>query len=139
MLESVASLMIPGVAATLQGAERCSGRLFTGVGSVTAILISGRLFSVFTPQSLLHTTPEYTFVLQRSQRNVVDSCGHVPTASGSRLTQLSAHCSTSVYLSEYQESSGFLLYRSCYHWRRSIGAMVAVYILDRITVDRRSR
>src|SRR5438128_11475581 len=39
------------------------GGFFTGVGSVSAILISGRLFTVFTPQSLLRTTPESSFVL----------------------------------------------------------------------------
>src|SRR5437879_11347789 len=39
------------------------GGFFTGVGSVSAILISGRLFTVFTPQSLLRATPESSFVL----------------------------------------------------------------------------
>ena len=39
------------------------GGFFTGVGSVSAIIISSRLFSVFTPQSLLRTTPQSTFIL----------------------------------------------------------------------------
>src|SRR5690348_3861495 len=39
------------------------GGLFTGIGSLSAIMISGRLFSVFTPQSLLQTTPGFSFVL----------------------------------------------------------------------------
>ena len=39
------------------------GGAFSGIGSVTAILISGRLFSVFTPQSILRTAFNSEFVL----------------------------------------------------------------------------
>ena len=39
------------------------GGFFSGLGSVSAILISGRLFSVFTPQSFLRTTPGSPFIL----------------------------------------------------------------------------
>jgi PiT family inorganic phosphate transporter len=62
--KSVASLMEPGP----QGKPRRRGPLLwggilTGLGSVSAIVISGRLFSVFTPQSILTTTPESSFIL----------------------------------------------------------------------------
>ncbi len=39
------------------------GGIFSGLGSASAILVSGRLFSVFTPQSLLRATPTSSFVL----------------------------------------------------------------------------
>ena len=52
--KSVASLMMPEPSASPPRRRALLwGGFFTGVGSVTAILISGRLFSVFTPQSLL--------------------------------------------------------------------------------------
>lgn len=63
--KSVASLMdTPGP----QGIRRRRvpllwGGIFTGLGSVSAIVISGRLFSVFTPQSILRTVPGSSFVL----------------------------------------------------------------------------
>ncbi len=62
--KSVASLMEPGP----QGKPRRRGPLLwggicTGLGSVSAILISSKLFSVFTPNSILTTTPEPSFIL----------------------------------------------------------------------------
>ncbi len=39
------------------------GGLFSGLGSASALLIAGRLFSVFTPQSLLNAPPPASFVL----------------------------------------------------------------------------
>ncbi|OLD02085.1 MAG: hypothetical protein AUJ07_09105 [Crenarchaeota archaeon 13_1_40CM_3_53_5] len=39
------------------------GGFFSGLGSASAILISGRLFSVFTPQSILRTSPGSPFIL----------------------------------------------------------------------------
>src|SRR5256885_1378692 len=39
------------------------GGLFSGLGSVAAILISVRLFSAFAPQSFLQTAPESSFIL----------------------------------------------------------------------------
>src|SRR2546429_5959258 len=39
------------------------GGLFSGLGSVAAILISVRLFSAFAPQSFLQTTPGSSFIL----------------------------------------------------------------------------
>ena len=62
--KSVASLMMPGPSGSPPKRKPLIwGGVFTGIGSVAAILISGRLFSVFTPQSLLRTTPGYPFVL----------------------------------------------------------------------------
>jgi len=62
--KSVASLMTPKAPGS--GLNRWPllwGGVFSGVGSVTAILIAGRLFSVFTPQTILSTTFDTTFVL----------------------------------------------------------------------------
>src|SRR6184192_4659026 len=39
------------------------GGIFSGLGSVAAILISVRLFSAFTPQSFLQTAPGSSFIL----------------------------------------------------------------------------
>src|SRR5438552_16594742 len=39
------------------------GGVFSGLGSVAAILISVRLFSAFTPQSFLQTAPGSSFIL----------------------------------------------------------------------------
>jgi len=39
------------------------GGIFSGMGSVAAVLISGRLISVFTPQSILHVSFDSSFVL----------------------------------------------------------------------------
>src|SRR5436190_21982020 len=39
------------------------GGIFSGLGSVAAILISVRLFSAFTPQSFLQTAPGPSFIL----------------------------------------------------------------------------
>src|SRR5437879_13473524 len=62
--KSVASLMMPGPSGSPPKRKPLIwGGFFTGIGSVSAILISGRLFTVFTPQTLLHTTPESSFVL----------------------------------------------------------------------------
>src|SRR3989442_249895 len=39
------------------------GGVFSGLGSVSAILISGRLLTVFTPQSILRNTTDSSFIL----------------------------------------------------------------------------
>ena len=39
------------------------GGLFSGLGSILAIIISVRLFSAFTPQSFFQTTPGVSFIL----------------------------------------------------------------------------
>jgi len=39
------------------------GGLFSGLGSILAIIISVRLFSAFTPQSFFQTTPGFSFIL----------------------------------------------------------------------------
>src|SRR6266705_736668 len=39
------------------------GGIFSGLGSIAAILISVRLFSAFTPQSFLQTSPGSSFIL----------------------------------------------------------------------------
>src|SRR5437899_1720690 len=63
--KSVASLM----SASGPGGPRLGrrpllwGGLFSGLGSVSAILISGRLLTVFTPQSILRNTTDSSFIL----------------------------------------------------------------------------
>ena len=63
--KSVASLM----SASGPGGPRMGrrpllwGGLFSGLGSVSAILISGRLLTVFTPQSILRNTTDSSFIL----------------------------------------------------------------------------
>src|SRR5256885_7845605 len=39
------------------------GGVFSGLGSVSAILISGRLLTVFTPQSILRSATDSSFIL----------------------------------------------------------------------------
>jgi len=61
--KSVASLMVGPTGFVPRRKPLLWGGLFTGIGSVSAIIISSRLFSVFTPQSLLRTTPGSSFIL----------------------------------------------------------------------------
>lgn len=65
--KSVASLMTDPETAGFRPTYRALfwGGLFSGLGSLSAILISGRLFAVFTPENLLgpQTTPGYSFIL----------------------------------------------------------------------------
>src|SRR5437660_7711059 len=113
------------------------GGFFTGVGSVTAILISGRLFSVFTPQSPLRPTPESTFVLAALGGATL----WILAATFLRLPVSSTHAIVgaivllAVYLFGVSGVQwGFLLYRVVLPLAAGpIGAMVAIYILDRLT------
>ena len=63
--KSVVSLMVGPGTTGFQPSRRplLWGGLFSGIGSISAILISGRLFSVFTPQKILGTAPDSAFVL----------------------------------------------------------------------------
>jgi PiT family inorganic phosphate transporter len=63
--KSVVSLMIDPETAGFRQSYKALlwGGVFSGIGSVSAILIAGRLFSVFTPQSLLLSVPGSLFVL----------------------------------------------------------------------------
>jgi inorganic phosphate transporter, PiT family len=62
--KSVASLMsTPGPGARLGRRPLLWGGFFSGLGGISAILISGRLLTVFTPQSILTTTPDSSFIL----------------------------------------------------------------------------
>ena len=62
--KSVASLMVPKTPGSrLNRWPLLWGGIFSGLGSLAAILIAGRLFSVFTPQTILSTTFDSTFIL----------------------------------------------------------------------------
>ena len=63
--KSIAPLMIDPGGTGWRPSRRALiwGGLFTGLGSVSAILISTRLLSVFTPENLLQTTPGSAFIL----------------------------------------------------------------------------
>lgn len=63
--KSVVSLMTDPETAGFRPSYRplLWGGFFSGLGSVSAIIISGRLFDVFDPKRLLTTTPSSTFIL----------------------------------------------------------------------------
>lgn len=63
--KSVASLMTDPETAGFRPTYKALlwGGLFSGLGSLSAIIISGNLFSVFTPEEFLQSTPGYSFIL----------------------------------------------------------------------------
>jgi len=61
--KSVASLMPLGPEGRVSRRPLLWGGFFSSLGSVSAVLISGRLFSVFTPQSILRSSFDSSFVL----------------------------------------------------------------------------
>src|SRR3989449_8169964 len=113
------------------------GGIFTGIGSVSAILISGRLFTVFTPQSLLRTTPESSFVLAA----LAGATLWILAATLLRLPVSSTHAiiGALVLLAVYLFGVSvvqweFLLYRVVLPLAGGpIAALVGIYFLDRLT------
>jgi inorganic phosphate transporter, PiT family len=63
--KSIVALMTDPESATFQPRYKplIWGGVFSGIGSIAAILISVRLFSAFTPQSFLLTTPGSSFII----------------------------------------------------------------------------
>ena len=61
--KSVASLMHFDPDGKTSGRPLLWGGVFSSLGSVSAVLISSRLFSVFTPQSILHSPFDSSFVV----------------------------------------------------------------------------
>ncbi len=136
--KSVASLMMPGPSGSPPKRKPLIwGGVFTGIGSVAAILISGRLFSVFTPQSLLRTTPGYSFVLAA----LAGAALWILVATVVRLPVSSTHAivGAMVLLGVYAFGTsgvqwGFLFYRVVLPLAGGpIAALAAVYFLDRVT------
>ena len=113
------------------------GGFFTGLGSVAAILISGRLFSVFTPQTLLHSTPQSEFVLAALGGATL----WILAATLARLPVSSTHAiiGSLVILAVYLYGVTvvqwtFLAYRVVLPLAGGpIAALVGVYIIDRLT------
>jgi len=61
--KSVASLMHLDPGGKTSRSPLLWGGFFSALGSVSAVLVSGRLFSVFTPQSILRSSFDSSFVL----------------------------------------------------------------------------
>jgi len=137
--KSVASLMMPGPSGSPPKKRKplIWGGFFTGIGSVSAILISGRLFTVFTPQSLLHSTPESSFVLAA----LAGATLWILAATLLRLPVSSTHAiiGALVLLAVYLFGVSvvqweFLLYRVVLPLAGGpIAALVGIYIIDRLT------
>ena len=137
--KSVASLMMPGPSGSPPKKHKplIWGGFFTGIGSVSAILISGRLFTVFTPQSLLHSTPESSFVLAA----LAGATLWILAATLLRLPVSSTHAiiGALVLLAVYLFGVSviqweFLLYRVVLPLAGGpIAALVGIYFLDRLT------
>ena len=134
----MASLMMPGLSGSPPKRKPLIwGGIFTGIGSVSAILISGRLFTVFTPQSLLRNTPESSFVLAA----LAGATLWILAATLLRLPVSSTHAIIgalvllAVYLFGVSVVQwGFLLYRVVLPLAGGpIAALVGVYLLDRLT------
>src|SRR5713226_2904216 len=136
--KSVASLMMPGPSGSPPKRKPLIlGGIFTGIGSVSAILISGRLFTVFTPQSLLHTAPESSFVLAA----LAGAPLWILAATLLRLPVSSTHAIIgallllAVYLFGVSVIQWeFLMYRVVLPLAGGpIAALVGIYFLDRLT------
>jgi len=136
--KSVVSLEVPGPSGTPIGRRPLVwGGFFTGVGSVAAILISGRLFSVFTPQKLLQSTPASIFVLAA----LGGAALWIFAATLARLPVSSTHAIIGgivlLAVQHYGLSSvqwTFLAYRVVLPLTGGpIAALVGIYILDRLT------
>ena len=137
--KSVASLMMPGPSGSPPKKRKplIWGGIFTGIGSVSAILISGRLFTVFTPQSILHTTPESSFVLAA----LAGATLWILAATLLRLPVSSTHAiiGALVLLAVYLFGVSvvqweFLLYRVALPLAGGpIAALVGIYIIDKVT------
>src|SRR5439155_2985835 len=137
--KSVASLMMPGPSGSPPRKRKplIWGGFFTGIGSVSAILISGRLFTVFTPQTLLNTTPESSFVLAA----LAGATLWILAATLLRLPVSSTHAIVgaivllAIYLFGVSAVQWeFLLVRVVLPLAGGpIAALVGIYLLDRLT------
>ncbi len=136
--KSVASLMEPRP----EGKPRRRGPLlwggiFTGLGSVSAILISGKLFSVFTPNNILTTTPGPSFILFALVGAMIWILGatllKVPVSSTHAI--VGAIVFPAVYLFGVSSLDWyFLAIRVLLPLAGGpIAAMIAVYLLERVT------
>jgi inorganic phosphate transporter, PiT family len=135
--KSVASLMVGPAGFVPRRKPLLWGGFFTGIGSVSAIIISSRLFSVFTPQSLLRTTPQSTFILAALAGATLWILG----ATLLRLPVSSTHAIVGaivllgVYLFGFSGIQwDFLLIRVLLPLAAGpIAAMIGIYAFDRLT------
>jgi len=113
------------------------GGFFSGLGSASAILISGRLFSVFTPQSILRTSPGSPFILAAlagaAAWILLGTLLRVPVSTTHAI--VGAVVLESVYL--FGSSSlewNFLLWRILFPLAAGpIAALIGVYLLSRLS------
>ncbi len=115
------------------------GGLFTGLGSLSAILISGRLFAAFTPGSLLapQTTLGYSFVIAA----LVGAAAWILIATILRVSVSTTHAIVGAIVLQ----AAFLFGTSSLEWNflvwrillplaaGPIAALFAVYLLDRLS------
>ena len=139
--KSVVTLEAPGpTGAPTKRRPLAWGGFFTGVGSVAAILISGRLLTVFTPQTLVQPQPvrplDSTFVLAA----LAGATLWILAATLARLPVSSTHAivGSLVILAVYLYGPSaiqwtFLAYRIVLPLAGGpIAALIGVYIIDRL-------
>ena len=113
------------------------GGVFTGLGSLAAILISVRLFSAFTPQSFLQTSPGSTFILAA----LIGAASWILFATLLRIQVSTTHAIVGAIIIQ----AAYLLGASSLQWSFLIwrvllplaagpfAALIAVYILSRLS------
>ena len=113
------------------------GGLFTGLGSLSAIIISVRLFSAFTPQSFLQTTPGSSFILAA----LVGAAAWILLATLLRIQVSTTHAIVgAIIVQAVYVFGGSGLQWSFLIWRILLplaagpfAALLAVYLLSRLS------
>jgi len=142
--KSIISLMRDPITSDFKPSNRALawGGFFSGIGSLSAILISGRLFSVFTPQSLLQTTPGFSFVLAA----LVGAASWILLATLLRIPVSTTHAIVGAILLEAVFVFGasnlqwtFLIWRILLPLAAGpFAALTVAYLLDRLSRKRQT-